>query len=214
MKWKSLIRITLTLMTLSTASAGTLDGSLSIPKVIKTPELFKRPLYDMAKSPKNAAFIVSAGGVYRRLGKELWEELPHFQSTNPPVAFDQDGTLYVGSSLSFDDGLNFEPFIRWDEVLKAIRVVSNKAPRFLRLEKIIPKNLKILIQLDAGWDQMLLLSTKDQGGSWQFESFQTRDASVFELETSIALDRRHAGLPWERAVKLPAPRPVSTDQRL
>jgi hypothetical protein len=147
------------------------------PGEITTDELFARQIFDMATSPiiPNLVFA-SASGVFKSLDGQRWQQIDTFEDQNFPLAFADDGILYVGPYKSIDHGNTFEQFIRWDKVLNTLSKSGVQKTRNLSMKKIEVlgkggKILKMVLKFNEGQTQNLV--SQDQGYSWSLEDLQT-----------------------------------------
>lgn len=123
-------------------------------------ELMKREIYSIAFENKNSVRgLVSSQGIYRTEDGLTWTLMPQFGKNNYPVSIHPNGTWFVGSFKSKNKGRSFEPFIRWDNIAKAIESAYHRNPRILKLTQIeaLP-NSKILIHVDTGSSKVKLRS--------------------------------------------------------
>lgn len=133
-------------------------------------EIRSRNLYDFAKSPLNPQIMIaSAGGIFHTNNGVTWNSLPTFKAENQPIAFSENGLLFVGSMVSRDNGKSFEPYIRWDELIHALTLQKSKRFDNVRITKISPQDRfgkDIKLNLESGM-QSIQVRTKDGGLTWQ-----------------------------------------------
>lgn len=119
---------------------------------LTTEQLLKREIHSIAfESSTSVRGIVSSEGIYRTEDGQIWTLIPQFEKENYPVTIHPNGTWFVGSFRSKNQGKSFEPFIRWDNIAKAIEAAYHRNPRYLKLTKIEPlPNSKVIIHVDTG----------------------------------------------------------------
>ncbi|MCB0348027.1 MAG: hypothetical protein KDD37_04290 [Bdellovibrionales bacterium] len=88
-------------------------------------DIMSKKVFDIAKHPKKSLTVVSADGVYRSFDGENWEKIDRFQNQNFAVAFSPSGELFVGDSKSYDLGQKFERFVRWDQIIRDLKLNSD-----------------------------------------------------------------------------------------
>lgn len=136
-------------------------------------DFFSRKVYDMARSPaiENLLFA-SAEGVFRSLNGKSWVRLPLFGDGNYPVSIATNGNVFIGPYLSTDHGQTFNHFIRWDQVMQALK--SKNSPQLSgqdqRLHVVEISPLKgsnsVFITLEVARKKISLIS-RDLGHNWQ-----------------------------------------------
>ncbi|WP_413613421.1 hypothetical protein [Bdellovibrio sp. HCB-110] len=127
---------------------------------VSTDSLMKREIYSIAFENKNSVRgLVSSEGVYRTEDGLTWTQISLFGKQNYPVSIHPNGTWFVGSYKSTNQGKSFEPFIRWDNIAQAIESAYHSNPKIMRLTQIeaLP-NSRILIHVDTGAKQVKLRS--------------------------------------------------------
>ncbi|MGZ3772171.1 MAG: SH3 domain-containing protein [Pseudobdellovibrionaceae bacterium] len=127
---------------------------------LQTDELIKREIYSIAfENNYSIRGIVSSDGVYRTDDGLTWTLLPQFGKKNYPVSIHPNGTWFIGSYKSINQGKTFEPFIRWDHIAQAIESAYHRNPKILRLTQIeaLP-NSQIQIYVDTGHNNVKLRS--------------------------------------------------------
>ncbi len=136
-------------------------------ETITTEELFKRKIHSVAFAAKNSMKgLVSANGVYKTQDGKKWTMIPQFADKNLPVSIHPNGTWFVGSYRSINEGKTFEPFIRWDKLAEAIQEYTQKSPRIVKLTKIENLNPShILVSIDTG-TQMIKLKSNLSFENW------------------------------------------------
>jgi hypothetical protein len=135
---------------------------------VTTEELLKREIYSIAFENKNSVRgIVSAEGIYTTEDGLNWTEIPQFGKQNYPVYIHPNGTWFVGSYKSANNGKSYEPFIRWDQIAEAIESTLHRNPKLLRLTQIsaLP-NQQVMIYVDTGSSKVKLKSSL-LGSAWQ-----------------------------------------------
>ena len=128
-----------------------------------TEDLLKKEIYSIAfESKTSVRGIVSSEGIYRTDDGLNWTPIPQFGKQNYPVYIHPNGTWFVGSYKSINNGKSFEPFIRWDKIAEAIEGAFHKNPKLLRLTQIdaLP-NSQVLIYVDTGSSKIKLRSSLD-----------------------------------------------------
>lgn len=136
------------------------DSKPGSTSAISTEALLKREIYSIAFESKNSVRgLVSSEGVYRTEDGLTWTLIPQFGKNNYPVSIHPNGTWFVGSFKSTNQGKSFEPFIRWEIIAKAIEMAYHRNPRILKLTQIeaLP-NSRILIHVDTGSSKVKLRS--------------------------------------------------------
>lgn len=137
-----------------------LEDKPSAPNTLTTDELLKREIYSIAFENKTSVKgVVSSEGVYRTEDGLIWNQIPLFGKKNIPVSIHPNGTWFVGSYKSSDQGKTFEPFIRWDKLAQAIESASLRNLKILRLTQIeaLP-NSRVQILVDTGSSKIKLRS--------------------------------------------------------
>ena len=127
---------------------------------ITTEQLLKREIHSIAFEGKDSLKgLVSSEGIYRTEDGQTWTLIPQFGKKNHPVSIHPNGTWFVGPFKSRNKGIDFEPFIRWDQIAKTIENHFNHNPKVLKLTKIesLP-NSRVLIQVDTGTYKIRLKS--------------------------------------------------------
>ncbi len=118
---------------------------------ITSEQLLKREVSAVAFAAKSMKGLVSANGIFRTEDGKTWKEIPLFKGKNFPVAIHPDGIWYVGSYCSFDEGENFETYIKWDNLAEQIQKSLHKTPHHLRITQIEPlSKSRIRILVDTG----------------------------------------------------------------
>lgn len=133
-----------------------------------TEELLKKEIYSIAFENKNSVRgIVSSEGIYRTEDGLSWTAIPQFGKQNYPVYIHPNGTWFVGSYKSTNNGKSFEPFIRWDKIAEAIEVALHRNPKLLRLTQIeaMPDS-QVMISVDTGSSKIKLRSSIDNS-NWK-----------------------------------------------
>ncbi len=128
---------------------------------ITTDELMKREIYSIAFENKNSVRgLVSSEGVYRTEDGKTWTLIPQFSKGNFPVSIHPNGSWFIGSYQSKNQGRSFEPFIRWDRIAEAIESTYHRNPKILKLTQIqaLP-NSQIQIFVETGLNRVKLRST-------------------------------------------------------
>lgn len=134
-------------------------GTLS-QNTISTDTLMSREIYSIAFENKNSIRgLVSSEGVFQTQDGLTWTMLPQFGKKNYPVSIHPNGTWFVGPFKSTNQGKNFAPFIRWDNIAQAIESAYHRNPKILRLTQIeaLP-NSQIQISVDTGHSRVKLRS--------------------------------------------------------
>lgn len=143
-------------------------------------DLSKNEIFDLAASPQFSDLkFASANGVYRTFDNKNWEKLEFFEDENHPIAISQSGHIFVGPFKSEDQGKTFQPYVRWDNLVKNLIQAQNQVPYLLRLsdvEFVKNKDKKEVLRITvaAGRKQPKYLSfvSPDEGRSWTFDSPQ------------------------------------------
>ncbi|QDK37670.1 hypothetical protein DOE51_08785 [Bdellovibrio sp. NC01] len=138
-----------------------IEDQKSSPTTITTDELMKREIYSIAFASKDSLRgLVSSDGVYRTEDGLTWTLISFFGKQNYPVNIHPNGTWFVGSYKSVNEGKSFDPFIRWDQIAQAIEGAIHHNPRLLRLTQIdaLP-NSQVQIYVDTGGSKIKLRSS-------------------------------------------------------
>lgn len=133
---------------------------IKIVDEISTEQLIKRKLYSISFGAKDSLLgVASANGIYTTTDGIKWKPVAQFSDKNYPVSIHPDGAWFVGSYRSDDQGKSFDPFIRWDNLTKAIQSAYHRTPKILRLTKIesLPGS-RVQIQVDTGIQSIKLRS--------------------------------------------------------
>ncbi len=139
-------------------------------KVLETSELFSRKIFDIAASPVTPNLMfASAQGIFRTYDGNRWEGVKGFEGENHPIAISKEGTVYVGSFRSDDQGHTFQNYIKWDEIVEIIHNKLQHIPNELRIEKIdligeLGKTIELSIKTDL--PSPIVLLSDNQGKSW------------------------------------------------
>lgn len=136
---------------------------------ITTEDLLKKNIFSMALEGKDPIQgLVSAGGVYRTTDGNKWIKINQFGDKDFPVGMQGGGYWYVGSYRSKDKGLNFEPFIRWDQMASLIETYLHRSPKHLKLMKVesVGKE-EVQIQIDTGGRRLNLRSNVNSNSQWK-----------------------------------------------
>ncbi len=137
------------------------ENEPKVKNTISTDDLMKREIYSIAFENKNSIRgLVSSEGVFRTEDGLTWTEIPLFEKQNLPVSIHPNGTWFVGSYKSTNQGKSFEPFIRWDNIAQAIESAYHRNPKILRLTQIeaLP-NQQVQILVDTGSHKVKLKSS-------------------------------------------------------
>lgn len=141
-------------------------------------ELIKKSIYSLSfvggtPSPKAGEpplplhGLAASQGVFRTHDGRTWEKIEEFENENLPVCIHPEGVWFVGSFRSFDQGMTFEPFLRWDLVAELVQSELHRPPLYLRLTKIKALSFSQLeLQIDTGFRKVRLRG-HTLGQSWQ-----------------------------------------------
>lgn len=130
---------------------------------ISTETLLKQEIYSISFQSKNSLKgIVSSNGIYKTDDGQTWTLIPQFGRKNHPVSIHPNGTWFVGSFKSTNEGKTFEPFIRWDKIAKVIENTYHRNPRIMMITQIdaLPDS-KVVIHVDTGKGKVKLTSQLD-----------------------------------------------------
>jgi len=132
-----------------------------------TAQVFARKVFDIATSPRISKLtFMSANGVFRTLDGENWDQLKIFGEENYPIAVTSRGTVVVGPYVSFDHGLNFKPYLRWDKVISTL--VKGGGGSGLEVESIKMTKIEEITASGTGNSEALRLTFQtDSGRSFQ-----------------------------------------------
>ncbi len=145
-----------------------LEISATATDEITTEQLMKRKIFSVSFAGRNSLRgLVSADGIFRSEDGLVWKKIPQFFSQNYPVSIHPDGTWFVGSFKSLDQGKQFDPFIRWDHLAQAIESAIHRSPKILKLTRIdsLPHS-RVQIQVDTG-SQNIKLRSSLLGDTWE-----------------------------------------------
>ena len=148
-------------------TAATVERTPAVANMA-TEELLKKEIYSIAFENKNSVRgIVSSEGIYRTDDGLHWTPIPQFGKQNYPVYIHPNGTWFVGSYKSINNGKSFEPFIRWDKIAEAIEAAVHRNPKLLRLTQIeaMPDS-QVMIYVDTGSSKIKLRSSLDNS-NWK-----------------------------------------------
>lgn len=139
-------------------------------KTLTTEALFSRKVFDIATSPTvpNLMFA-SAKGLFRTVDGKTWSAIELFKNDDHPIAIAKDGTIYVGSFRSDDQGNTFQNYIRWEKLITLIHSQIHREPKELRIEKIrVSGNKNNIIELSVRTDHPnpIKLISDNQGHTW------------------------------------------------
>jgi len=123
------------------------------PIVISTEELNSRlPNLKIVSQSSYPISIVSANGVFISHDKASWKYLSQFGETNLPVAIGPRNTIIVSDQISFNDGKNFQNYLRWDQVTLLSQNLLHHPPAQLVIKSIDPLNHNSFkVQIDTGY---------------------------------------------------------------
>lgn len=132
------------------------------PIIISTDELKNRTVFSKISTnpsrtsqnpsrPKSLS-IASANGIFISQDESSWKFLSRFGEKNYPVAIGPKNTLIVGDQISFDEGLTFQNYLRWEQITLQTQKTLNHAPKHLKLSAInlIKQNI-LKIDIDTGY---------------------------------------------------------------
>jgi len=123
------------------------------PIIITSNELQGREIYSKSTSKsKKPIFIASASGIFISKDNFSWKLLSQFGEDNYPVAIGPKNTLIVGDKISFDEGITFQNYLRWDQIALQTQNYLHHSPKFLKLYSINSINPNsIIVQIDTGY---------------------------------------------------------------
>lgn len=128
------------------------DRDSKSESILTTEELLSREVFSYAlKGVQKPEGLVSAKGIWRTDDGLRWTKIDQFGDEDLPVSINNDGSWYVGSYRSKNQGKNFEAFIRWDDLARLIEADLHRPARYLKLQKVesLP-NSRVEIQVDTG----------------------------------------------------------------
>lgn len=138
---------------------------------LKTSELFKRTIYDMASSPTRANLkFASASGIFRTTDGREWTRLVFFHDHNHPIAVSATGRIFIGPYVSDDDGETFREYIRWDNLVQTIREKQKPSVPNVRILEVKPGSVggsRVELRLDIGHDAQISVGSDDLGQNWK-----------------------------------------------
>jgi hypothetical protein len=135
-------------------------------------EFLKREIYSVEwNSAQPLIGLASSNGIFSTIdGGNNWTQLLQFKNENHPVSISPDGSWFVGSLKSNDQGQTFRHFIRMDLLARLVENQSKKTPKIFRLSEIKFKNSLMQIKIDTGIQQFRL-ATKSKSDTildWDF----------------------------------------------
>lgn len=134
---------------------------------LSTEELLKRDVYSYAlNGSKKPQGLVSAKGIWRTLDGLRWSKIDQFGDQDLPVALHSNGLWIVGAYQSTDQGLSFEPYIKWDDLTRSVEKELLRPPRYLKIQQVeaLPSS-KVQLLVDTGVRRLKLRGHLD-GRSW------------------------------------------------
>ncbi len=145
-----------------------------VPQAISTDDILRRPVRSAAfaerkKPTEKTLALISAKGVFLTEDGKAWRKIELFNDEDYPVAISNHGPIYVGPYVSHDRGQNFEEYIRWDNLAKAIQAQSGLPPRHLKLLDLKLSGEKsdlVSLQLDTG-NRKYWLQSDPSLSQWQ-----------------------------------------------
>jgi hypothetical protein len=136
-------------------------------------ELMKRDIVAVSFHPKNSNLaIASAQGIFLTMDGKKWKKLPIFQSQNHPVLIDAQGSIYVGSQRSQDDGKSFSPFFRWESLTPLVEQRQKSAVQQLKIRSLAsprPGILKMEVETNLGAISLAARSNQGLIQKWDFD---------------------------------------------
>lgn len=90
-------------------------------KTISTADLLKKNLSGISFDSKLKKGLASAGGIYQTRDGKAWSKLEFFGNQDWPVLIHPSGVWFVGSYKSSDEGENFQPYLKWSEIVKKMQ---------------------------------------------------------------------------------------------
>ncbi len=141
------------------------------PVLLTTAELFRRKIFDMAslQGPKTLQ-IAAANGIFRTWDGKTWQRVDLFRDQNHPLAIAPAGRLFVGPYVSEDDGRTFREYIRWDNLVRTIRLrweLNEHKVRILEVKPNDAKGTRIELALDIGLKNKVHVLSDDDGRTWR-----------------------------------------------
>lgn len=130
-----------------------LKNKYDAPIILTTEELESRLLFAKVKATQSKNLILaSANGIFISKDNSSWKHLSQFGENNYPVAIGPKNTLIVGDQISFDEGKNFQNYLKWDQIALQAQISLNHPPQYLKLQNITfiaPSTLEL--QIETGY---------------------------------------------------------------
>lgn len=127
---------------------------------ITSDELLSREIYSIAFHPQNPKIaLASAQGIFLTKDGKVWQNISHFQNQNHPVLISNNGDLFVGSQRSLDQGKNFSPYLRWDQLTQLLHKEAKTLPHIMKITDLSsPRPGTIRVSLDLGNKKLSLMA--------------------------------------------------------
>jgi hypothetical protein len=123
-------------------------------KFLSDEKIFSKEIYDLASSPLDRKLLfASAGGLYRKLADNKWEEIKDFTGKSFPLHFAPSGRLFVGPYYSDDSGKTFKAYIPWHKLIAKLQLeksMKSKELRIIGIKAMNSKGEKVQLHLTDG----------------------------------------------------------------
>lgn len=123
-------------------------------KYLSDAKVFSKEIYDLASSPLDRKLMfASAGGLFRKLADNKWQEIKDFSGKSFPLHFAKSGRLFVGHYYSDDSGKTFKAYIPWHKLIAKLQLekkMKSKDLRVIGIKAISDQGDKVRLQLTDG----------------------------------------------------------------
>lgn len=126
------------------------------PILLTTEELESRNVFAKATTHLKNLTLASANGIFISKDNSTWKYLSQFGEDNYPVAIGPRNTLIVGDQISFDEGKNFQNYLKWDQIALQAQTSLKHSPQYLKLQRInfvSPSALEL--QIETGYKVLI-----------------------------------------------------------
>jgi hypothetical protein len=177
------------------AQAGTIWYSLENtrdPQIekskVSSESLFKAGIFDLASHPLNHKFkLISSHGIYKTTNGNSWERIEKFGQEDHPLLITEAGTIFVGPYVSYDKGVTFQNYLRFDKILQAFYKAKQKLPLQITLTGLNYDSQNATLSLEI--NGVYKIMSADSGASWNlFDSNDRLVPTDLSRRFSIQLD--------------------------
>lgn len=148
-----------------------LDETPSKSESIRFVDLKKRGIFQIVTHPfKPSIRFASANGLFRTEDGINWERLSFIGEENQPLAISKRGVLFVGNYKSNDLGNSFEPYLRFENILRALSHSQAQNPKKLSITelKLPTKDDKVIrLKVNMGKETPVWIQSTNSGADWK-----------------------------------------------